>query len=70
LSYVEPVSGFEPLTVRLQGASQRCLGIAHHGLMCHLAGIIVGLERSMSLGGGPRWLPEWLPGQPGWLPGG
>jgi hypothetical protein len=58
---VEPVSGFEPLTVRLQGASERHRDVARHGLMWRLAGVIVGRYRLTLLDGCQRWLPIWLP---------
>jgi hypothetical protein len=58
---VEPVSGFEPLTVRLQGASQRYRSVAGRGLMWRLAGVTVCRGRITSLDGCPCWLPFWLP---------
>jgi hypothetical protein len=59
--YVEPVSGNEPLTCRLQGAFVRWLDVANRGPMCHLAGLIVAGDRPPSLGACLRWLPFWLP---------
>jgi hypothetical protein len=61
------VSGFEPLTVRLQGASGLSLGIAGRGSICRLAAVIVGLSRLTSLNDWQRWLPEWLPKLTAWL---
>ena len=58
------MSGFEPLTVRLQGEPERYLDVARYGLMGLLAGITVALYRLTSLGDWQRWLPEWLP-EPG-----
>src|ERR1700733_6804300 len=61
LSFVEPVGGFEPLTVRLQGASGSSLGIAEHGFICRLAAGTVAGYSPASPGCCLRWLPVWLP---------
>jgi hypothetical protein len=55
------VSGFEPLTVRLQGASGPSAGIADRGSICRLAAIIIAGDSPASLGCCLRWLPVWLP---------
>jgi hypothetical protein len=58
---MEPVSGFEPLTVRLQGAILASLDVASHCLMCRLSALIVAQSRLASLRACLRWLPVWLP---------
>jgi hypothetical protein len=58
---LEPVSGFEPLTVRLQGAIQRSRNIGEHGHTCHLAASTVAHGRPASVTICRRWLPVWLP---------
>ena len=60
-SDLEPVSGIEPLTCRLQGAFEPSRDVADRGLMRHLAGLIVGWVRLTSPGICLRWLPIWLP---------
>ena len=53
----EPVSGFEPLTVRLQGAFEQSLNVRVRRLMCHLAASIIARSR-LAL---PRACLCWLP---------
>ena len=59
--FVEPVNGFEPLTVRLQGAILASLDGATHCLICQLAALIVAQSRLASLRACVRRLPCWLP---------
>jgi hypothetical protein len=58
---VEPVSGFEPLTARLQGAIQQSRNVAGRGGICHLAASTVANCGATSLAACLRWLPLWLP---------
>ena len=55
------MSGFEPLTVRLQGASGPSPGVAGRGSICRLAAVIVAGDSLTSPGSCLRWLPVWLP---------
>ena len=55
------MSGFEQLTVRLQGASERYRDVIGHSLVWRLAGATVCRDRLTSLDGCQCWLPCWLP---------
>ena len=57
----EPVSGFEPMTVRLQGAIQRSRNVGGRGRTCHLAASTVAHGSPTSVTVCLRWLPVWLP---------
>jgi hypothetical protein len=57
----EPVSGFEPLTCRLQGAIGPSWIVAGRRLTSHLPAPIVARRRPMSVTACMRWLPLWLP---------
>ena len=59
--YMEPVSGFEPLTCRLQGEIQQSRNVADRGSMCRLAVSTVAHGRPASVTACLRWLPIWLP---------
>ncbi len=69
-SNLEPVSGFEPLTIRLQGTVMRSRNVGGHGCTGHLAASTVACGRPVSLTVCPRWLPVWLPAPGGPTPPG
>ena len=59
--YMEPVSGFEPLTCRLQGAIGPSWTVAGRCLISQLPAPIVAVGRPTSVTACLRWLPIWLP---------
>ena len=60
-SELEPVSGFEPLTCRLQGAIRPSWTVAGRRLISRLPAPIVAGRRPASVTPCLRWLPIWLP---------
>ena len=60
-SELEPVSGFEPLTCRLQGAIGPSWTVAGRRLISRLPAPIVAGRRPASVTACLRWLPIWLP---------
>ena len=57
----EPVSGFEPLTCRLQGAIGPSWTVAGRRLISRLPAPIVAGRRPTPVTRCLRWLPFWLP---------